>query len=132
MNTVAAIEQVLSRGRKESTYKLAVLRALVDFVIEHPGREPRNGLHYIPVVEIARRVLTFYWRPTLDGIPQGRRQRRRGAAKALAAGQEPEWVIPVIERTVRDLAQGHTTIVGIDMSSPASGLALANWLLDEC
>lgn len=59
MNTVAAIEQILSRGGMETTYKLAVLRAIVDFVIEHPAREPRNGLHRIPVIELARRALAY-------------------------------------------------------------------------
>lgn len=40
MNTVSAIEEVPGRGSKSTAYKRAVLRALVDFVIEHPAREP--------------------------------------------------------------------------------------------
>ena len=71
MNTVAAIDRILTEGRKSSTYKLAVLRALVDLVIERPGQESRNGFHLVPVVEIARRVLGYYWKPALEGVPQG-------------------------------------------------------------
>lgn len=111
MNTAAAIEQILDRGKKETTYKLAVLRALVDYVIEHPGREPRNGLHYIPVMEIARRVLAYYWRPALENVRQS-----KGAGT------------PVIVRAVRDLAHGDTTVLGIDLQSPRAGLPLVMWM----
>lgn len=104
MNTVSAIEQVLSRGSKSTTYKLAVLRAIIDFVIEHPAREAQNGFHRIPVVEIARRVLTYYWRLALDGIPQGSQAK--------------------IPRRIGELATIKTAHTGIDLTDPKAGLAL--------
>ena len=71
MNTAATIERILSHGKKSSTYKLALLRAVVDFVIEQPAQEPRNGFHLIPVVELARRFVAYYWKPALLNVPQG-------------------------------------------------------------
>lgn len=82
MNTSAEIERVLSEGKKQSTYKLAVLRALVEHVIEHPAQEPRNGFHRIPIVDLARRVIALYWRPTLLGTPQGR-SRKEAIPRAI-------------------------------------------------
>lgn len=111
MNTVAAIEQVLSRGSKSSTYKLAVLRALVDFVIEHPGREPVNGFHFVPVVELARRALGYYWSLALSGIPQGR-------------------PAPKIPEIVSALSRSGLAVPGLELQDPRSGLALVT-LVEE-
>lgn len=110
MNTVAAIEQVLSRGSKSSTYKLAVLRALVEFVIEHPAREPQNGFHLVPVVEVARRVLTYYWKLALDDIPQG-----------------PRVTLP---RIVKGLSSTTTMHTGLDLTDPDAGLLLGMLIED--
>ncbi len=93
-----------SRTGYSTTYKLAVLRAIIDFVIEHPAREAQNGFHRIPVVEIARRVLTYYWRLALDGIPQGSQAK--------------------IPRRIGELATIKTAHTGIDLTDPKAGLAL--------
>ena len=71
MQATAAVELILSSGRKSSTYKLALLRATIDHVTEHPYQEARNGFHLLPVVDIARRVVAYYWRPTLLDVRQG-------------------------------------------------------------
>lgn len=61
MDVLMAIDSVLHDERKSSTYKIALVCALVDYIIEHPGEHPRNGFHYIPLVEIARNVLYYYY-----------------------------------------------------------------------
>lgn len=91
----------------ETTYKLAVLRAIVDFVIEHPARNPCNGLHRIPVIDLARRVLAYYWRPVADKIPQGKSNR------------------VIIVKSVRGLQQAAPALSGVDFKSRQAGLSLA-------
>lgn len=110
MNTAAAIEQVLSLGKKSSTYKLGLLRALVDFVIEQPAQEPRNGFHRIPAIELARRVLGLYWRPVRLGIQQG----TQGTEK--------------IPATIDELAASGVAVPGVELASERSGLPLMNWI----
>lgn len=113
MNTAAQIERVLSLGQMSSTYKLAVLRALVDFVIEHPAREAQNGFHFIPIMELARRVLTYYWGPSLYGIAQG-----------------PSSNPPIIPRVVNDLATSDLVIPGVIGRPAEGGLAAGEWILN--
>jgi len=71
MHAASMVERILATGSTSSTYKFGLLRAIVDHVIESPAQEPKNGLHFLPVVDLARRVLAHYWRPTLEGIRQG-------------------------------------------------------------
>lgn len=145
MDTAASIEAILSYGRKTSTYKVAVLRALVDIAIEAPGREPQNGLHSIPVVELARRVLVYYWRPSLLGIPQLVAQgKKRGEARAAATGGAstqatggareitgvadfPPGSIPGI---VRRLAASQVVLPGILLEDERAGGPLLGWIAD--
>lgn len=111
MDTASAIERILSHGKKSSTYKLAVLRAIVDFVVEHPAREPRNGFHLIPLIELARRALAYYWRPALEAIPQGLDSDRQR-----------------IPRLVADLSRSNVTVPGLDLRSPSAGYPLSLWI----
>jgi len=110
MDTASVIERIISHGKKSSTYKLAVLRAIVDFVIEHPAREPRNGFHLIPVIELARRVLSYYWRPALEGIPQG---------------SAPSQRIPHL---VQQLSRSELPIPQIELPDPSAGYPLSLWI----
>ncbi len=101
MNTTAAIDLILSHGDMKTTYKLAVLRALVDIVIEHPAQEPRNGFHLIPAIELARRSLAYYWKPELRGVIQARPTRGKPAIipgeirKLIEHGRLPGFPIPL-------------------------------------
>lgn len=109
MNTVAAIDRILSEGKKSSTYKLAVLRAVVELVIERPGQEPRNGFHLVPVLELARRVTAFYWKPALHGVPQSPGKSR----------------IPELIKGVGDLSVGER---GRALDHPDLGAWLVDWI----
>ena len=113
MNTAAQIERVLSFGQMSSTYKLAVLRSLVDFIIEHPAREAQNGFHFIPVMELARRVLTYYWGPSQLNIAQG-----------------PGGKTPVIPRAVNDLATSDLIIPGVMGRLAEGGFAVGELILN--
>lgn len=57
-NPLQAIEAILEEGKKASTYKLALLRAINDWVIEHPTRE---GAQRIPISWLAIRFIDYYW-----------------------------------------------------------------------
>jgi hypothetical protein len=43
---------------------------VVDVVTEAPQQEPRNGFHLVPVLELARRILAYYWKPFVLGVKQ--------------------------------------------------------------
>lgn len=57
-NPLQAIEAILEEGRKASTYKLALLRAINDWIIENPTR---SGAQQIPVSWLAVRFIDYYW-----------------------------------------------------------------------
>lgn len=113
MHAASAIERILSEGDKKTTYKLAVLRAVVDYVIDAPCQDSHNGLHLIPIVELARRALMYYWRPTLEGISQG---------------ENPQQKIPSIVRELHR-AQSNVSIRQVDLGSPSAGMALGLGML---
>ena len=120
MNTAAAIERILSHGKKSSTYKLALLRAVVDIVIEQPAQEPRNGFHLIPVVEIARRFLAYYWKPALLQVPQG----------PGSKGSEPRGKGPRIPRLLRELRDQGFMAARLDLAQEDMGSSVAEWLVE--
>jgi hypothetical protein len=109
MNTVIAIDRILEMGRRQSTYKLAVLRAVVETVIERPGQEPRNGFHLLPVIEVARRFLSYYWKPALLGIAQGTQA-------------------TVVANSLRQLAEDPHPGLGFDLGEASAGARLADWI----
>ncbi len=112
MSDQVIFDRVLSQGRKTSTYKLCVLRALVDISIEAPGRQSSNGLHFIPVVDLARRALAYYWHPSLRGIPQ---MVKLDAVKSIPA-------------YTAELARSEVALRGIDLASYEAGGAVADWI----
>lgn len=75
---------LLETGRRNSTYKLAVLLALVDICLERPPAE--DGTLAVPVREIAHRVVSYYWR-------QVRPYAEHGMLHQMASSQTP--AIPV-------------------------------------
>jgi len=109
VNTAAAIDRILSFGQMQTTYKLAVLRAVVDLVIERPAQEPRNGFHLVPIVELSRRVLAYYWKPALLGVNQGHQA-------------------AIIPRVVRELAERGAPGLGFDLGTESAGPRLAGWI----
>jgi hypothetical protein len=51
---------VIDEGRRISTYKLAVLLALIDVCAEHPGPDG-NAPVELPTTLVSRRVAELYW-----------------------------------------------------------------------
>jgi len=44
------VESVLFDEKKSSTYKFALMSALMDYIIENPNEYPQNGFHNIPII----------------------------------------------------------------------------------
>lgn len=65
-NPLQVIEAILEEGKKASTYKLALLRAINDWVIEHPTR---RGDQRIPMSWLAIRFIDYYWPLLVHGRP---------------------------------------------------------------
>ncbi|RMG25348.1 MAG: hypothetical protein D6732_22485 [Methanobacteriota archaeon] len=68
MEIIRGFEHVLTNEKTTSTYKYALLSAIMDYVIENPAELPRNGFHYIPVIYLAKRFLYYYYPTTFPEI----------------------------------------------------------------
>lgn len=73
MEAPRQVEMILRHGKKSTTYKYALLKALIDFTIEHPSEAAVNGFHHIPAVYVAKKFLRYYWPLWKHGIPQSNR-----------------------------------------------------------
>ncbi len=74
MEVLIGIESVLFSEKKSSTYKFALISALVDYIIENPNEYPQNGFHNIPIVYLAKQWLYYYYPLMIygeKGIKQG-------------------------------------------------------------
>ncbi|MHA1330347.1 MAG: hypothetical protein ACTSR2_04635 [Candidatus Hodarchaeales archaeon] len=70
-----AIESVLFTEKKSSTYKFALVSAIIDYIIEYPSEFPKNGFHNIPVIYLAKRWLYYYFPLMIygeKGVKQGK------------------------------------------------------------
>ncbi len=75
MESPRQIEAILKFGSKSSTYKYALLKALIDYVIEHPTEDSENGFHYVPGIYLAKKFLRYYWPLWKSRIRQGSSER---------------------------------------------------------
>jgi len=71
MESPRQVEAILKFGSKSTTYKYALLKAIVDYVIEHPTEAAVNGFHYIPGIYLAKKFLRYYWPLWKNSIKQG-------------------------------------------------------------
>ena len=59
VDVAGRVVQLLESGRRESTYKLATLLALVDICVENTAAS--DGSLTVPVNEITHRIVAYYW-----------------------------------------------------------------------
>lgn len=77
MEVLMSLESVLFDEKKSSTYKFALVSALIDYMIEKPNEYPKNGFHNIPIIYLAKRWLYYYYPLMIyeeDGVRQGNTQ----------------------------------------------------------
>lgn len=70
MELIKSFENILTFGQKTTSYKFALLTAIVDYVIENPTEIPRNNFHFIPIFYVAKQYLAYYFPLALLNIPQ--------------------------------------------------------------
>lgn len=63
------VVELLERGQRTATYKLATMTALIDFCASHRPQRSLGELE-VPIVELAKRVMALYWRQSrpFEGI----------------------------------------------------------------
>lgn len=74
MEALYSIDAVLETGDKSSTYKFALLAAIMDYIIENPAEVHTNGFHSIPIIYLAKQVTLYYYPMAWyedNGIKQG-------------------------------------------------------------
>jgi hypothetical protein len=59
VDVAGRVVQLLESGRRESTYKLATLLALVDICVENTAAP--DGSLMVPIDEITHRIVAYYW-----------------------------------------------------------------------
>lgn len=77
MEVLMSLESVLFDEKKSSTYKFALVSAIIDYIIENPNEYPKNGFHNIPIIYLAKRWLYYYYPLMIyeeDGVRQGNTQ----------------------------------------------------------
>ncbi|MEV0947459.1 HNH endonuclease [Rhodococcus sp. NPDC049939] len=62
VDVAARVVQLLETGRRESTYKLATMMALVDICVENTPAP--DGSLAVPISEITHRIVAYYWPQT--------------------------------------------------------------------
>ena len=68
-----AVDSVLFDEKKSSTYKFALMAAITDYILENPNEYTKNGMHYIPLIYLAKRWL-YYYGPLLSWNKKGVKQ----------------------------------------------------------
>jgi hypothetical protein len=79
------LEQIIEEGKTSSTFKFGLLRAMTDWIIEHPDFEDEQDLE-IPFAWVAAKFLEYYW-PLIvsrNPLPQMPAQRGRGNTRLEA------------------------------------------------
>lgn len=83
------LTSLIEFGRRNSTYKLATLMAIVDVCTEN-SPAPDGTLH-VPIQELAHRVVAYYWRQTRPFAQSG----------VLRQNQQPGNTLPVMVAEAR-------------------------------
>ncbi len=77
LDVAGRVVQLLEAGRRNSTYKLATVMALVDICVENTAAP--DGSLTVPIDEIAHRIIGYYWNQVRSFHRHGRLvQVRRG------------------------------------------------------
>jgi hypothetical protein len=126
---------LLDDGVKETTYKPALLMALVDVCAEEVGAGHGDSALAIPLVRLAERVIELYWpqvrpEPRLDLLPDGDFYRLRqspsegrlGGARSAAERRIPRRVNALREIAV---ARGLKTALQASQAMPSDWQVLA-------
>ncbi|SDE20353.1 hypothetical protein SAMN05444580_1126 [Rhodococcus tukisamuensis] len=72
---------LLESGRRESTYKLAVVLALIDVCVE--SSQAADGALHVPVQELAHRVVSYYWPQVRPYHEHGRLAQLKGSGSSI-------------------------------------------------
>lgn len=80
---------LLQAGRRESTYKLATLMALIDFSLESTS-EP-DGTLPVPISEVVHRMVVYYW-------PQARPFHEGGSLRQTKTGASIPDRVSIVRR----------------------------------
>ncbi len=71
MTLIRVINSILDVSRKTTTYKLATLLGIFDYVIDHPEENSINNFHFIPIVYLAKQFFSYYYPLSFYSFSQG-------------------------------------------------------------
>jgi hypothetical protein len=98
MGAVRDILNILEFGRATSTYKFALLRSIVDYIFENPNLTNSLGFQLMPLFDISKRFLEYYWQLKLEGISQASNE-SLAIWKFIDAYLKREFLSKDVERT---------------------------------
>lgn len=71
MNQILMFQKIIEQESKTSTYKFALLRALIDIITaQSPHIEVRTNLVAIPILLISDKWIFYYWDLMRKDCPQ--------------------------------------------------------------
>lgn len=71
MTLIRDINNILKYGRMTSSLKISTLLSIIDYVIEHPNEKPKNNFHFIPIVYLAKKLISYYFPLYFIDLKQG-------------------------------------------------------------
>lgn len=69
MSASRDIINILEYGNIQTTCKFGLLQSILDYIFENPLGNNRQGFHFIPFLELARKYLYYFWILTEQQIP---------------------------------------------------------------
>ncbi len=88
LDVAGRVVQLVEAGRRNSTYKLATVMALVDICVENTAAP--DGSLTVPIDEITHRVIGYYWNQVRSFHRHGRLTQVRRGRRSLIESQKPE------------------------------------------
>ncbi len=73
MGVIKDISSILAYGEMSTSYKHATLLALFDYIAEQPSEAAANNFHFLPLVDLARRFVAYYWPFSYTSVVQGKK-----------------------------------------------------------
>ncbi len=71
MNNYQMFQIILNEGVKTTTYKIALLMSIVDYIEQNSKECPSNYLHFIPAVYLAKQFIAYYFPLVMEQVSQG-------------------------------------------------------------
>ena len=104
MGVIKDISSILTCGEASTSYKHATLLALFDYIAEQPSEAAANNFHFLPLVDLARRFVGYYWPFSYTGVVQGKKLGEGKKVRAIELVEQFKTALGTLSETGGELA----------------------------